>query len=554
MGPIIDAIGAGDELTDTDLGGTDEGFLPPPYCSIAADVLFVVDSSTTIGAENFALVKSFVREIAAGLDISGILSQVSLVRYTSWPDSRFFFNTFDDKLSIMQAIDDTPYYGRGTMTGAALHVAHSHHLQPHNGWRGNNPVPTAVIVLTDSITQDPARVLVNTRFIHSKATRVIAVGVGAAANVEELRSIATAADDVILLDDFFQLNGQISTILDKICELDGDVNECMNADTNNCAQVCSNTMSGFFCECSPGYTIIDDTNCENINECANENGGCSHTCTDNDGSFTCSCPENMVLAGNGLTCVDDSCALGNACAQICTNVVDGDYFCSCSAGYMLAEDGLGCVDVDECAFNNGGCAHNCANVDGGFVCSCNAGFQLREDGASCGLVCYTCIDAASNEECTNTTVCQSNEQSCQTETRWEEGLLRISKRCKQTEACVNNFVQNPRAAWSPTQCTEEGGLSVCRCCCHSGLCNAEGDCDGSVVDIACPAVETIPTAAGTALSCSGVRPGDVCDVICPAGYGPVNGTTQIVCTHIPESYSAAWNGVGEECVDIDECA
>ena len=43
------------------------------------------------------------------------------------------------------------------------------------------------------------------------------------------------------------------------------------------------------------------------------------------------------------------------------------------------------------------------------------------------------------------------QKSCQTHTRRENGVLYISKGCKQTEACANNFIQNPRTAWSPTQ-------------------------------------------------------------------------------------------------------
>jgi len=39
--------------------------------------------------------------------------------------------------------------------------------------------------------------------------------------------------------------------------------------------------------------------------------------------------------------------------------------------------------VDECATNNGGCAHICTNTDGSFVCSCRTGFTLASDGLGC---------------------------------------------------------------------------------------------------------------------------------------------------------------------------
>ena len=40
-------------------------------------------------------------------------------------------------------------------------------------------------------------------------------------------------------------------------------------------------------------------------------------------------------------------------------------------------------DVNECATNNGGCAHICTNTEGSFVCSCRAGFVLAGDGRGC---------------------------------------------------------------------------------------------------------------------------------------------------------------------------
>ena len=34
------------------------------------------------------------------------------------------------------------------------------------------------------------------------------------------------------------------------------------------------------------------------------------------------------------------------------------------------------IDIDECASDNGGCEHTCANTAGSFTCSCDDGFEL----------------------------------------------------------------------------------------------------------------------------------------------------------------------------------
>ena len=51
--------------------------------------------------------------------------------------------------------------------------------------------------------------------------------------------------------------------------------------------------------------------------------------------------------------------------------------------------------------------------------------------------------------------CNENENTCQQEIRtWGIGGIykSITQRCKQKHACVNNHIQNPRAAWKETQC------------------------------------------------------------------------------------------------------
>ena len=41
------------------------------------------------------------------------------------------------------------------------------------------------------------------------------------------------------------------------------------------------------------------------------------------------------------------------------------------------------ANVNECATNNGGCAHICTDTEGSFICSCNSGFELANNGLGC---------------------------------------------------------------------------------------------------------------------------------------------------------------------------
>ncbi|XP_078703823.1 uncharacterized protein LOC144928916 isoform X2 [Branchiostoma floridae x Branchiostoma belcheri] len=174
--------------------------------------------------------------------------------------------------------------------------------------------------------------------------------------------------------------------------------------------------------CCPGY---EGTDCTDIDECSNNDGGCDHTCENTPGSYTCSCHPGYQLSGlqqcvdfdecfsspcqNGGTCQNlfdeyrcdchagwsgvncqediDECLTNGGrgpCDQTCTNL-PGSYRCSCPLGYQVDVDSVSCTDMDECVTNEGRgpCDQTCTNQYGSYHCSCQAGYQLVSDGFSC---------------------------------------------------------------------------------------------------------------------------------------------------------------------------
>ena len=115
----------------------------------------------------------------------------------------------------------------------------------------------------------------------------------------------------------------------------------------------------------------------------------------------------------------------------------------------LNEDGI-CEDIDECLVDNW-CQHECRNTIGGWECLCPEGKVLRDDGKTCGIQCYHCENAATNAECNAQPMetCSPDADSCQNEVRIHHGIKRIFKRCKQSLACQNNYIQNPPPFLAP---------------------------------------------------------------------------------------------------------
>ncbi|XP_033323602.2 vitellogenin receptor [Megalopta genalis] len=87
---------------------------------------------------------------------------------------------------------------------------------------------------------------------------------------------------------------------------DESVDDCRTADSicNNeveCEHHCRRTPLGAQCSCRPGYKLIDNRTCADVNECETY-GICDQLCTNTPGSYLCSCQHNYILGNDNRTC------------------------------------------------------------------------------------------------------------------------------------------------------------------------------------------------------------------------------------------------------------
>lgn len=95
----------------------------------------MMDSSGSIGIEDFRKEKDFVKTIISNLTISPNASRVSIVRFSSDAKILTYLNTDKTKQQLSNIIDGIYYDHGNTFTHRALQRANEEIFQEENGMR-----------------------------------------------------------------------------------------------------------------------------------------------------------------------------------------------------------------------------------------------------------------------------------------------------------------------------------------------------------------------------------------------------------------------------------
>ncbi|XP_067891970.1 collagen alpha-3(VI) chain-like [Heterodontus francisci] len=183
--------------------------------TVAADIVFLVDASWSIGQENFQSVREFLFRVIKAFDIGGNRFRFGLVQYSEKPQTEFHLNTYFTKQDILFHIWNMSYKGGGTKTGLALEYLIKDQLTKANGNRAEQGVPQIIIVLTDGQSQDD--VIPPSASLKSADAIIFAIGVQQAVEWE-LKEIASAPHErfVYHLDDFAALKGIVNDLVASV--------------------------------------------------------------------------------------------------------------------------------------------------------------------------------------------------------------------------------------------------------------------------------------------------------------------------------------------------
>ncbi|XP_061097668.1 collagen alpha-1(XII) chain-like [Conger conger] len=182
--------------------------------SAKADIILLVDGSSSIGRLNFQTIRAFIGHMVGVFNIGPNLVQIGLAQYSGDPKTEWHLNAYKTRKELLDAVANLPYKGGNTMTGLALNYILQNNFRPNVGLRPDSK--KIGVLITDGKSQD--RIIKNSENLRKEGIELYAVGVKNA-DEDELRSIASDPDDIHMynVEDFSFLQDIVDGLTDNLC-------------------------------------------------------------------------------------------------------------------------------------------------------------------------------------------------------------------------------------------------------------------------------------------------------------------------------------------------
>ncbi|XP_021450207.1 collagen alpha-1(XXVIII) chain-like [Oncorhynchus mykiss] len=189
------------------------------------EMVFVIDSSESVGPDNFNVVKDFVNALVDRASVSRETTHVGVVLYSHINMVVVSLHQQASRDQVKAAVRTMTYLGEGTFTGSAIH-------QANQVFRAARPgVRKVAIVITDGQAdeRDTVRLEEAVKEANGSNIEMFVIGVVNESDPlyeefkKELHLMASDPDreHVYLIDDFRTLPALESKLLSRICESDG---------------------------------------------------------------------------------------------------------------------------------------------------------------------------------------------------------------------------------------------------------------------------------------------------------------------------------------------
>ncbi|XP_036917207.1 collagen alpha-5(VI) chain isoform X2 [Sturnira hondurensis] len=177
------------------------------------DIMFLVDSSGSIGEDNFRKMKTFMKNVLAKIQIGPDKTHIGVVQFSGHAEEEFPLNQYFTQKEISEAIDRMSAIGQNTLTGSALTFVDEYFTDP----KGARPrVRQFLILITDGEAQDDVRD--PAKALRDRGVIIIAVGVYGS-NRTQLEEISGDGSLVFHVEKFDHLKAIESKLIFHVCAL-----------------------------------------------------------------------------------------------------------------------------------------------------------------------------------------------------------------------------------------------------------------------------------------------------------------------------------------------
>ena len=164
--------------------------------------------------------KQFVYDTVDEFNVGPDDTKVGVISFSYSATAQFYLNTYNNKTTLLTAINSLPYNGGSTNTADALNLLHQQGYTQANGGRPlSQAVPRIAVVITDGYSNNYSATVSAATSVHNERITVFSVGVGGNVNNAELDIIASDPSHAVTLTGFdtSEFDALQATITNEAC-------------------------------------------------------------------------------------------------------------------------------------------------------------------------------------------------------------------------------------------------------------------------------------------------------------------------------------------------
>lgn len=172
-------------------------------CPFAMDVAFLLDSSGSIGQNNYLDMKRFINEVIDHFQISPKDTHVGVVSFSTQAQTEIRFTSKQTVDTIKPSVLNITYQSGATRTHLGLNKVHIDLFSAQGGMRTN--VPHVLLVITDGKSDNAELTRQQAQYLKDDGIVIFALGIGSGIEMTELKAMVSMEPYVFLFSSVRQM-------------------------------------------------------------------------------------------------------------------------------------------------------------------------------------------------------------------------------------------------------------------------------------------------------------------------------------------------------------